>query len=212
MERVKKNSQVNFVRKGILQFTECKVNELKLYDYNARIHNDEQVSEIAKSINRFGFINPILIDPNKVIIAGHGRFLAAKLLKLDSVPCVAISGLSQLQVRALRLADNKIAANAGWNFMLLRNELKALEEIDKDSIFDLGFNKDEITDLFEDDVSDGKSGKNVREVGIGTVEDRFWISVRGPLRDQAHALKHLQQLMKFSTEIEVELGTTAIGL
>lgn len=93
---------------------------------NARTHPKRQLDQIVASIREFGFTNPILIDPDGSIIAGHGRLLAAKSLGLSEVPTIAIEGLSEHQKRALRIADNKIAQGAGWDLDLLKVELSEL--------------------------------------------------------------------------------------
>ena len=101
---------------------------------NARTHPKRQVEQIASSITAFGFTNPILADPEGRLIAGHGRLLAAKQLGLVEVPVIELSGLSEAQKKALRLADNKIALNAGWDVEILKLELGdlALPEFDID--------------------------------------------------------------------------------
>jgi DNA modification methylase len=93
---------------------------------NARTHPKKQIAQIAASIQAFGFVNPVLIDAKGVIIAGHGRLLAAKQLGLERVPTIALPHLTETQKRALRLADNRIAQNSGWDGELLRVELEAL--------------------------------------------------------------------------------------
>lgn len=90
------------------------------YAKNARNHDDAQVSQIAGSIAEFGFVNPILVGDDKVIIAGHGRLMAAQQLGLREVPVIVLAHLSAAQRRALVIADNKIAENAGWNEDLLK--------------------------------------------------------------------------------------------
>ncbi|MCA8836144.1 MAG: ParB/Srx family N-terminal domain-containing protein, partial [Proteobacteria bacterium] len=104
--------------------------ELTPWKRNARKHSKKQLAQIANSIKEFGFTNPILIDQNKTIIAGHGRVEAAKLLGIDSLPCIHIQHLSDEQKRAYVLADNQIALNSTWDEDLLSQELKALSEID----------------------------------------------------------------------------------
>ena len=96
---------------------------------NARTHSAEQVAQIAASILEFGFVAPILVDERGEIIAGHGRLLAAKSLGLDTVPTIVRAELSDAQKAALRLADNRIALNAGWDEALLRAELAKLQEM-----------------------------------------------------------------------------------
>nr|WP_308428912.1 DNA methyltransferase [Gemmobacter tilapiae] len=97
---------------------------------NARTHSKRQVEQIKASIAEFGFTNPILADAAGHIIAGHGRLLAAKAMGLDTVPVIDLEGLSDHQKRALRLADNKIALNAGWDMEILQGELAALTSMD----------------------------------------------------------------------------------
>src|SRR4030088_1983869 len=99
---------------------------------NARTHSDAQVAEIAGSIRAFGFSNPILVSPDRDIIAGHGRLAAARLLGLDQVPVIVLSGLSEVQRRQLVLADNRIALNAGWDLEMLSLELKDLSGLGAD--------------------------------------------------------------------------------
>ena len=113
---------------------EIKVEELIPYVGNARTHSDDQVSQIAASIIEYGFTNPILIDEQKGIIAGHGRLQAAKLLGMSLVPTITLAGLTKAQKKAYILADNKIALNAGWDMQTLKLELESLQELN----FDLG--------------------------------------------------------------------------
>lgn len=125
-----------------------KVNDLIPYINNSRTHSEEQVNQIVASINEFGFTNPLLIDEKDNIIAGHGRLLASKKLKMEEVPCIVLSGLTEAQKKAYIIADNKMALNAGWNEELLKLELENLKELD----FDLkltGFDIDELDDIFQ---------------------------------------------------------------
>ena len=112
---------------------------------NARTHSKQQIEQIEASIRSFGFTNPILIGEAGVIIAGHGRFRAAKNIEMASVPTITLAGLSDAQRRALRLADNKIALGAGWDTEILKLELAELGTLDLE--FDLsatGFSTGEI--------------------------------------------------------------------
>lgn len=106
-----------------LQVTYRPLGELIIYVRNARTHSEEQVIQLMGSITEFGWTNPILVDENGRIIAGHGRLLAAQRLKMDMVPTITLAGLSEAQKRALVLADNKLALNAGWDTELLRIEI-----------------------------------------------------------------------------------------
>jgi hypothetical protein len=104
------------------------LDQIEPYGANARTHSAAQVAQIAASIERFGFTNPLLIDEFHRLIAGHGRRLAAQQLGWREVPVMVISGLSDTERRALVIADNKLALNAGWDFELLSSELRGLAD------------------------------------------------------------------------------------
>ena len=120
------------------------------YARNARTHSPEQVAKIAASIVEFGFVNPILVDTNAGIIAGHGRLLAARKLGLGEVPVVVLDHLSETQRRAYVLADNRLALNAGWDERTLAAELRDLEVEGVDLAL-VGFSDDELDDLLGDE-------------------------------------------------------------
>lgn len=136
-------------RPMLYPYKAASVADLIPYARNARTHSDEQVAQIAASIREFGFINPVIVDGDKGIIAGHGRVLAARKLKLKEVPALEVSGLTDAQKRAYILADNKLALNAGWDNDLLKVELSELQTdgFDLDLI---GFNADELAKLLAD--------------------------------------------------------------
>lgn len=130
-----------------------KTMDLIPYVNNTRTHNDKQVNQIASSIKEFGFTNPILIDEQGGIIAGHGRLMAANKLKMQEVPCIVLDGLTEAQKKAYIIADNKLALNAGWDEELLKLELENLKELDFD-IDLIGFDEKELDNLLkiEEDV------------------------------------------------------------
>jgi len=119
------------------------------YDKNAREHSTEQVAQIAASISEFGFLNPILVDSNDGIVAGHGRLSAAKELALDVVPVVVLDHLTENQKKAYVLVDNKLAENATWNEDLLAEEIIKLNLQDFDLNI-LGWTDEELKSLQED--------------------------------------------------------------
>jgi DNA modification methylase len=126
------------------------IERLVPYERNARTHSDHQIRQIANSIAEFGFTNPILVDTQAGIIAGHARLLAARRLKLPQVPVIVLSHLSEAQKRAYILADNRLALDAGWDDELLRQELQALES----EGFDLdlaGFYPDELKEFLKEE-------------------------------------------------------------
>jgi DNA modification methylase len=124
------------------------------YARNSRTHSDEQVTQIASSIKEFGFTNPVLVDADGGIIAGHGRVMAAKKLGFDTVPVIELGYLTEAQKRAYIIADNKLALNAGWDDEMLRIEFDELADLG----FDLeltGFSLDEISALQIDELTEG---------------------------------------------------------
>jgi ParB-like chromosome segregation protein Spo0J len=140
--------------------------ELIPYARNARTHSDEQVAQIAASIREFGWTNPILLDGQSGIVAGHGRVLAARKLGIDPVPCIELAGLSEAQRRAYIIADNKLALNAGWDEALLRVELADLRGMAVDLSL-IGFGDAELSAL----VGDGNFAPG-NEADQGTLDKR----------------------------------------
>ena len=120
------------------------VSALKPSSRNARTHSRHQIRQIAESIKAFGFINPILIDRTNIIIAGHGRVAAAKLLDMDQVPTIRLETLTEAQVRAYVIADNRLAEKAGWDKSILAIELQHLVTINNFDVTVTGF---EITEI-----------------------------------------------------------------
>lgn len=119
------------------------------YVNNSRTHSDEQIAQVAASIQEFGFTNPVLIDEKNSIIAGHGRVMAARKLNMDKVPAIILEGLTESQKKAYVIADNQLAANAGWDLELLKIEVEGLIELDFDTNL-LGFDDDELNRILEE--------------------------------------------------------------
>jgi DNA modification methylase len=132
-----------------IEIEQRKVGDLIPYARNSRTHSDEQVAQIAASIREFGWTNPILVDGDAGIIAGHGRLLAARKLGMAEVPCISLAHLSETQRRALIIADNKLALNAGWDTEMLALEIKELGDEDFDLSL-MGFSEDELAALTVD--------------------------------------------------------------
>lgn len=143
------------------------IGALKPYLKNARIHSEVQIDQIVRSMQEFGFTNPILIDENGGIIAGHGRLRAAIELDMATVPCVTIAGLTDDQRRALMLADNKLALNATWDETMLAAELTAIGDLAELT----GFSEEEILAL----MSGGTGGMTPEDVRV-TLAQRFGLS------------------------------------
>lgn len=129
------------------------------YANNARTHDESQVSQIAASIAEFGFVNPILVGDDHIIVAGHGRLMAAQQLGLESVPVIVLGHLSETQRRALVIADNKIAANAGWDESLLKLELSDLHDIGFD-LDVMGFSDEELDEILGVDDESGETDED----------------------------------------------------
>ena len=132
-----------------------KVDDLIPYARNSRTHSDAQVAQIAASVREFGWTNPVLVDGENGIIAGHGRVLAARKLGMEEVPCIELAGLSDAQRRAYVIADNKLALNAGWDEDLLRLEIDALMSFGVTTDL-LGFDEAEIAKLMRDTEQEDK--------------------------------------------------------
>jgi ParB-like chromosome segregation protein Spo0J len=153
-----------------MKIEQIKTGDLIPYARNSRTHSDAQVAQIAGSIREFGFTNPVLIDAENGIIAGHGRVLAAGKLGMESVPCIRLTHLTEAQRRAYIIADNKLALNAGWDEEMLGLELADLRELDFD--LDLtGFDGGEIESFLnppdpENDEAPDSSGKEIDVDGM----------------------------------------------
>lgn len=149
-----------------------KVGDLIPYARNSRTHSEEQVAQIAASIKEFGFTNPVLLDGEAGIIAGHGRILAARKLGLKEVPTIALSHLTDAQKRAYVIADNKLALNAGWDLDMLKIEIGDLHDMDFDLAL-LGFSEGELSDMMVEG-GDGEGGEGAGSTN-GSLADRFLI-------------------------------------
>lgn len=129
-----------------IKAVEMKLSDLVPYENNPR-KNEKAVEAVKNSINQFGFKNPIIVDENNVIISGHTRRLAAMELGIKMVPVVVATDLTEEQVRAFRLADNRVASFSYWDEAKLKDEIAEISEID---LSDFGFKKDKIEDIFRE--------------------------------------------------------------
>jgi len=149
-----------------MQVEQIGVGDLIPYINNSRTHSDEQVMQVASSIKEFGFTNPILIDGEGGIIAGHGRLMAAKKLGLSEVPCIRLSHLTEAQRKAYVIADNQLALNGGWDFDLLRLELGGLDDLGFD-VSVIGFGEVDLSSILfgepEETISEEPLEHNYKE-------------------------------------------------
>ena len=163
----------DFERNLSMQIIEKSITEITPYEKNPR-KNDEAVEYVANSIKEFGFKVPIVIDKNGVIVAGHTRYKAAQELGLEKLPCIIADDLTEEQVKAFRLADNKVGEVAEWDFDLLGEELDGIFDIDMggfgfDFGSDTGFNEDALNELFADAPEKEKKPKTVKCPHCGEV-------------------------------------------
>ena len=153
------------------EYKAAPVGKLVPYARNSRTHSPDQVAKIAASIKEFGFLNPIIVDGENGIIAGHGRVMAAQKLGLDTLPTIEASHLTEAQRKAYVIADNRLALDAGWDDDLLKIEL---QDLDAEG-FDLtltGFDLDELGNLFDDPPeTEGEETSG----GAGSLAERFGI-------------------------------------
>jgi ParB-like chromosome segregation protein Spo0J len=167
----KNTSRENYVMKNKPKIEILKTDSLIPYARNSRTHSESQVAQIAGSIREFGFTNPVLIDGENGIIAGHGRIMAAQKLGLAEVPCIRLDHLTETQRKAYVIADNKLALNSGWDETMLGLELADLRELD----FDLsltGFDGDEI---------EAALNPNEPDFAPGTEEDQGKLDEKSPI-------------------------------
>ena len=160
-----------------MQIEQIDVGDLIPYINNSRTHSDEQVMQVASSMKEFGFTNPILIDGEGGIIAGHGRLMAAKKLGLNEVPCIRLGHLSEAQRKAYVIADNQLALNSGWDLDVLKLEMERLGELNFDVEL-LGFDDDFLSSLLEEEPSEGLTDEDaVPELPETptTVEGDVWV-------------------------------------
>ena len=135
-----------------MQIFDVDINQIKPYAKNAKLHPDEQIGRIANSIREFGFKQPLVIDKNNVLVIGHGRYAAAKRLGYDTVPCLMADDLTEEQIKALRLADNK-TNESDWDIDFLNIELDDITDIDMSQFgFDLDIMPEDDPEIIEDDI------------------------------------------------------------
>ena len=145
---------------GAHKIEQIGIEELIPYAKNSRTHSDEQVAQLAGSIKEFGFNNPVLIDKDNSIIAGHGRVMAARRLGLTQVPCIRLEHLTETQRKAYIIADNRLALNAGWDNQMLTVELNDLKA-DDFNLDLLGFDVDELNALLDPvELTEGKTDED----------------------------------------------------
>lgn len=186
--------------RGKMEISHRPISELLPYARNARTHSDAQVAQIAASMMHWGWTNPVLIDERGMIIAGHGRVLAARKLKLtDDIPCIVLDGLSDIQKQALVLADNKLTMNSGWDDEMLVMELGELSEagFDMDTI---GFSAGEIEALLHGSGpgGDAEGDDEIKTPPVipVTVEGDLWILGRHRLLcGDSTMIDHVDRLM-----------------
>ena len=140
-----------------LNITYRPIKELKPYKKNAKKHNKEQVEQIANSIKEFGFTQPVIIDKYDCVVAGHGRILGAKKAGLKQVPTVCLDELTEEQIKAYRLVDNKLNESE-WDYSLLDEEIEQLTDIDMDL-----FGFDEVVEITKDDEAKKKVEFEIKE-------------------------------------------------
>lgn len=144
-----------------MRITEIKIDDLHEYENNPR-NNEGAVDAVAESIQEFGFKVPVVVDSKNVIVAGHTRVKAAHRLGLTTIPCIIADDLTEEQVRAFRLADNKTAELAGWDFVKLESEMETLKNVDMSAF---GFEEHEDVDIdsfFEDAEPKEKEPKHIQ--------------------------------------------------
>lgn len=202
-------ASIEMAADDLLEIKYVPIGGLIPYARNARTHGEDQLADIRNSMLEFGWTNPVLLNGEQMMLAGHGRVIVAadiwregltiRRTKVGMVPCLDLAGMSPEQQRAYIIADNKIPEKAGWDKPLLAMELADLK--------DLGYDV-ALTGFKDDDLQRAvKQTSGVTEIDVHELTDRFWISIRGPMRHQAHALKALRDATQNLEGVTVELGT-----
>lgn len=176
-----------------------KTSELTVYVNNTRTHSEEQVGQLVNSIKKFGFTNPLLIDGERQIIAGHGRLLAAKKMQMEEVPCIVLDHLNEEERKAYVIADNKLALNAGWDEELLKIEMGALDNLGFD-LSVLGFSGDELSGLYLDVNAESFSDSFELDDGDKPPYQQITFTLAD---EQANVVKEVLAKVKTSEEFSV---------
>lgn len=148
-----------------MKIEELKLADIKPYERNQKKHPDEQINNIAISIDKYGFIQPIVVDGNNEIVIGHGRYLAAKKLEIKNVPCVRVEDLDEEEIRKLRIIDNKLNESE-WDIEKLKEDIDELDfsefDIDFNLSEDIAFDEEQLNNLFEDSEPKDKEPKKIQ--------------------------------------------------
>jgi ParB-like chromosome segregation protein Spo0J len=174
---------------------------------NSRRHPEKQIARIVASIEKFGYVDKLVIRPNGQLLGGEGRWLALQRMpEYDNISVRVVDGLSETHYRMLALALNKMSEGSTTDDVILNEVLAGIVQEGEDPL-GLGFSEKEIASILD------HSGEEleVKEIATDTVEDEFWISVRGPLKCQAEMLKRLEKAAKGLDGVSVDLGTIAVG-
>lgn len=182
-------------------FETLAISEIERYSRNARMHSPEQVQQLVNSITEFGFTNPVLVDEVNSLIAGHGRLAAAEQIGLTKVPAIRVTGLTENQIKALRIADNQLALNATWDLDLLAAELNELHD-EEFSLDLLGFDDDFIRGLLDDDTPEITDGHGEGDNLGADDEAADVVLVLGPYRQ---TIKR-RQWDKWETTLRAKVG------
>ena len=177
---------------------------------NARRHSEGQIAQIVESIGQFGYVNKVVIRPDGMIIGGHATLDAIKRIggfvpDGGKLPVRVVEGLTPTQYAKLALALNRIPENSTWDDGLLRDVLAGIRDEGED-VLDVGFSSGEVDKLLAEPAD-----IEVQSIDTAPVDDEFWISIRGQLKDQAAALQALQAALKSYRDVTVELGTINLG-
>lgn len=182
-----------------------KLASLKDDPRNARRHSQAQIAQIIQSIEKFGYVNKVVIWPDGQTIGGHATREALARIGRTDVECRVVSGLTEAQYQALGLALNKIPENSSWQDDVLAEIMGELNDAGEDLTV-TGFSSAE-----RDKLLAVQQPVEVHEIETGPVDDEFWISIRGPLKHQAAALSALEAALKPYGDVTVDLGTISVG-
>ena len=185
-----------------MEIVNKKIEELKMYEKNPR-KNDDSVDYVANSIKEFGFKVPIVIDKDNVIVTGHTRYKASKKLGLQEVPCIVADDLTPEQIKAFRIADNKVTEKSSWDLDLLKEEFDGLLDFD---MTDFGFGEFEVTMLESDITPDGYDNELIEKYSEHADDflDRKRIIITYKTDDEEEFLKNILKQEELKVVIDIK--------
>lgn len=180
-----------------LEIVEIDINKIKEYANNSKEHPEWHVNQIKESINKFGFIDPIAVNKDLQIIAGHGRLMAAKELKMDKIPCIILEGMTEAEERAYIIAHNKLTMNTGFDLDKLAYELNSLKFDEEIDLTITGFSKEEIDNLLSGINTDYKEIIDDKDSENRLEDNEYSLKIEAPIYEPKNEKPKINEMINF---------------